>query len=615
VEQNSAPGWTRQRLVRILTHNMAETAGQISEFTLPEEKQVPDRVRDARSGSVSWILAHAIRYWYLGLGMLGGAIGNAALAAVVPIYIGQALDALLQDPPAVDQLGRIAILILVTQFIRGLLQLGRNFSAELTGQRMERDIRHELYTNLLGKSMTYHSLQPVGDVMARSTNDVREINFMFSPGLNLVVGSINFIFMPIIFSLQYHPALVITPLAFLVMYLLALWQYLYELRPISDAVRKAFGNLNTRLAEAVDGIETVKGMANEREEVKLFAENTRQFRDRRVQQGDVEARFIPLLLMGLAQGAGLVHAILLFQTGAIQVGDIVGYFGLLLLFRFPTFVSLFAYSQVSLGVAGARRILELINKETELDQNVEGYDQPMQGQLSFQHVDFAYPEDDLSLVDIDFSIQPGKTVAVVGQTGSGKTTLAKLVNRTYDVSGGAVRVDGVDVRNWNLEALRRQISIIEQDIFLFSDTIAENIAFGRPDATRSEIEAAAKSAQAHNFILSFKKGYETELGERGVTLSGGQRQRLALARAFLTDPRILILDDSTSSIDSETEDEIQRAIFAAAEGRTTLIITHRLSQIRWADHILVLRKGKVAASGTHDDLMETSPAYRRIFSE
>ncbi len=205
-------------------------------------------------------------------------------------------------------------------------------------------------------------------------------------------------------------------------------------------------------------------------------------------------------------------------------------------------------------------------------------------------------------------------MALVGQTGSGKTTLAKLVNRTYDVSKGCVLVDGVDVRDWDLSALRQQISIIEQDIFLFSRTLRENIAFGRPDATQAEIEAAARAAQAHDFILSFEDGYDTVVGERGVTLSGGQRQRLALARAFLTDPRILILDDSTSSIDSATEDKIQRAIFRAAEGRTTFIITHRLSQIRWADMIVVLRKGRIAACGTHTDLMQTSEAYRRIFT-
>jgi ATP-binding cassette subfamily B protein len=192
--------------------------------------------------------------------------------------------------------------------------------------------------------------------------------------------------------------------------------------------------------------------------------------------------------------------------------------------------------------------------------------------------------------------------------------LTKLINRIYDVTGGRVRVDGVDVRNWKMESLRRQISVIEQDLFQFSRTVAENIAFGKPGATQAEIEEAARAAQAHDFILSFKDGYQTIVGERGVMLSGGQRQRLALARAFLTSPSILVLDDSTSAIDSATEDEIQKAIFRAAEGRTTLLITHRLSQIRWADQIIVLRKGRLAAMGGHDELMKTSDAYRRIFA-
>ena len=219
------------------------------------------------------------------------------------------------------------------------------------------------------------------------------------------------------------------------------------------------------------------------------------------------------------------------------------------------------------------------------------------------------------LEDVSFKVKPGQTVAIVGQTGAGKTSLVKLINRIYDAPCGEVKVDGVNVRNWNLASLRQQISIIEQDIFLFSRSIADNIAFGKPGATRDEIEFAAKSAQAHEFILTFEKGYDTVIGERGVTLSGGQRQRLALARAFLTDPRILILDDSTSAIDSATEDKIQRAIAAASKGRTTFIITHRLSQIRWADLILVLRKGRVAAIGTHEELMQSSEAYGRIFRE
>jgi ATP-binding cassette subfamily B protein len=586
-----------------------------SEFSLPEEFQVPDRVIANRRDPIRWLLAHFVQYWYLGLSMLAGAIGNASLAAVVPVIVGLALNALSEDPPGTSSLLRYALIIAGSQILRGALQLGRNFSAELLGQMLERDIRHELYTSLLGKSMTYHSLLPVGDVMARATNDVREINFMFNPGINLVIGSANFIIMPILFAPRYHPALIAAPLIFLVLYILALWQYLYELKPITEAVRKAFGVMNSRLAEAVDGIETVKGMAEEASEIELFSRNARVFRDQEIHQGDVEARFLPLLLMGLVQAGGLYHAIVLYQRGFLEIGDVAAYFGLLALLGFPTFVSLFAYSQISLGIAGARRILELINRETELDQNQAGYQDDMLGKIRFENVSYAYPGTECALEALGFTIQPGQTVAIVGQTGSGKTTLAKLVNRTFDVNAGSIQIDDIDVRDWNLEALRQNISIIEQDIFLFSTTIAENIAFGKPDASLDEIIQAAKSAQAHEFILSFNEGYDTLLGERGVTLSGGQRQRLALARAFLTDPRILILDDSTSSIDSATEDEIQKAIFEAARGRTTLIITHRLSQIRWADVIFVLRQGRITARGTHEELIESSPAYSQLFNE
>jgi ATP-binding cassette subfamily B protein len=304
---------------------------------------------------------------------------------------------------------------------------------------------------------------------------------------------------------------------------------------------------------------------------------------------------------------------------------VVAYFGLLILLQFPTFVSTFAYSQISLGISGARRILELMNRETHLDQNAQGYAEPMRGEVEFRNVDFAYPlmkgekgEDESTepvLGNISFKVEAGQTIAIVGQTGAGKTSLVKLLNRTYDVTRGQVLVDGVDVRDWNLAALRSQISMIEQDIFLFTRSVSENVAFGKPGATQSEVEQAAKSAQADEFIRSFDKKYETVVGERGVTLSGGQRQRIALARAFLTDPHILILDDSTSAIDSATEDKIQRAIANAARGRTTFIITHRLSQIRWSDLIIVLRKGGIAAIGTHDELMEKSDAYSRIFRE
>ncbi|RPI80435.1 MAG: ABC transporter ATP-binding protein [Chloroflexi bacterium] len=585
-----------------------------AEFTLPRRQSTD------RSGPVRWIFSHARHHWWLWIVVLIGAFANAALAAVVPLLTGDAFDAILQQPPQTQVLVSIALLIAGTQFLRGILQFARNFGAELMAQRIERDIRDELYISLLGKSMTFHSLQPVGDTMARATNDVREVNFFFSPGINLVIGSANFLIMPLIFAPRYHPSLVIVPALFIVAYFIALWFYLRELEPITNASRKAFGALNTRLAEALDGIETVKGTAQESCEVERFDKNARRFRDVFVRQGDVEARFLPLLFLGISDAAGLLQAIYLFSIGLLSIGDVVGYFILLQMFGFPTFVSLRAYSQISLGVAGARRIIELMNRENNLDQNVRGHSVPISGEVEFKDVCFEYDvegeeQKEPAVEGISFRVKPGQTVAIVGQTGSGKTTLVKLINRTYDVDQGRVLVDGVDVCDWNLEALRRGISIIEQDIFLFSRSIADNISFGKPGATREEIEQAARDAQAHEFIQTFAEGYDTVIGERGVTLSGGQRQRLALARAFLTSPSILILDDSTSSIDSATEDLIQRAIYKAARGRTTFIITHRLSQIRWADLILVLRQGRLAAVGTHNDLMETSEAYRRIFTE
>lgn len=581
-----------------------------------------------RSGPLPWIWAHSVKYWWILVMLVLGAVGNAALAGLIPIFTRSAFDAMLQPVPDTSVLLPLALILGISQIIRGVLQLGRNFGAEIMAQRLERDIRDELYISLLGKSMTFHSLQPVGDTMARATNDVREINFMFSPGINLVVGSFLFLVIAILYAPRFHPSLVIVPLVFTILYVISLWRYLKALSPVTDEVRGSFGAMNTHLSETLDGVEVVKGAAQEGAEVERFVVNARRVRDAFVRQGDIEARFLPNLLLGLAYAFGLVQALLLFRAGLITTGGVVGYFGLLRMLEFPTFTSSFAFTQISLGVSGARRILELMSRENNLDQNALGKAEQISGEIEFRNVTFVYPDaapadtagaavqpGEPVLTNVSFRVKRGQTVAIVGQTGAGKTSLVKLVNRTYEASEGQVLVDGVDVRDWNLAALRSQVSMIEQDIFLFSRSLSGNIAFGKPDASEADVEYAARSAQADEFVESLDKGYETVVGERGVTLSGGQRQRIALARAFLTDPRILILDDSTSAIDSATEDKIQRAISAAARGRTTLIITHRLSQIRWADLIIVMRQGRIAAIGSHDELMKTSEAYSRIFHE
>jgi ATP-binding cassette, subfamily B, bacterial len=407
--------------------------------------------------------------------------------------------------------------------------------------------------------------------------------------------------------------LLLTPTIFLVLFAFTIADYNRRLKPVSIAMRQQFGSMNAGLTEAIAGIETVKANVRERYEWDKFTQNARTFRDYFIQQGVIQARYWPMLMFSLAWAAGFLHALLLWRAGDLSLGQVVTFMGLMGLFRFVTFISIFSFNLVQLGVAGAERILTLINTETELDENKAGISQPIAGEVIFENISFGY--DGLTMLkNINFTAKPGQTVAIVGQTGSGKSTLTRLINRIFDADEGQVRVDGVDVRDWSMESLRSQISTIEQDVFLFSGTLAENISFGCTDATREEITEAAKQAQAHDFITHFNQGYHTEVGERGVTLSGGQRQRIAIARAFLTNPRILILDDSTSAIDSATEDQIQQAMRRISRQRTTFLITHRLSQIRWADHILVLRRGELVDQGTHEELLERSADYQKIFA-
>jgi ATP-binding cassette subfamily B protein len=436
---------------------------------------------------------------------------------------------------------------------------------------------------------------------------------MFSPGLMLILDSLLALVVPILLIGQLDLRLLLVPLIFVVLLAITVADYNRRLKPVSSAQREQFGTMNAGLAEAVAGIEVVKANAQERREWKSFVRNARLFRDYYVQQGKIQALYLPMLAFTVCWAGGFLQAIWLWQLGEISLGQVVAYMGLLSSLRFPTFISIFSFDLVQMGIAGARRILALVNTETELDENEAGVTKTLQGKVVFDDVSFGYNGNQV-LKGINFTARPGETIAIVGQTGSGKTTLTRLINRIFDADSGQVLVDGVDVRRWNMESLRSQISTIEQDVFLFSRTLAENIAFGCGEADDQAVKQAAQEAQADGFVASFSEGYDTKVGERGVTLSGGQRQRIAIARAFLTNPRILILDDSTSAIDSATEDRIQRAMRRISSERTTFIITHRLSQIRWADRILVMRRGELVDQGTHEELMERSKDYRRIFS-
>jgi len=574
-----------------------------------------DLYKTAREkGSQRWIIAHILKgsNKFLFFFTFLTTILSSVLSSGVIVIIGIAITDILASG-TLETLTNYVWLILGMGIGSPVLVLLNNLIRETLAQRIERDTRKELYVNLLGKSQSFHDLQRIGNLMALATNDIRMLNFLISPALSLIINAFTELIVPVVFIAIFYPAqLIITPIAFCILFLITLRDYIKKIGPITEKLQEYFGELDTILTETLSGIEIVKSNALESREMKKYLTNAENYRNAFAAEGLAMGKYLPLLIIAVAITIGLAHSILLYPT-FMGIGQIIAYIGLLTQLRFPTNISIFAFASVRLAIAGADRLLKIMNAETTIDQNIGGISKKISGSVKFDNVSFTYPNTEIPVLqNISFEIEAGQTVAIVGTTGSGKTTLTKLLSRLYDVTEGKILIDDIDIREYALQSLRSQISYIEQDIFLFSNSIFDNISFGRVSSL-DEIINVAKKAQAHEFIDKMPQKYDSLIGERGVQLSGGEKQRVAIARAFLTDPAILILDDSTSAIDSNTEDSIQRAMNEIRQGRTTFLITHRLSQIRWADLILVLRHGHIVAKGTHSELLETSDEYRKIF--
>lgn len=580
------------------------------EYGFEEDKFFKVRMK----GPIPWILKHIVygkNKIFIILWVLFTVL-STYFSSYIMIVIGNAIDAF--EKNSFNQLGYYVILILVIGISGPAFTLFGNFSREFLAQRMERDARHEFYLILLGKSQSFHDQQRIGDIMARTADDVRMLNFLISPALSMIIESFSTIAIPIILIIVYFPyQMLISPIIFVVFFIISVRRYFNNLGPITMQMRRSFGNMNATVNETLMGIEVVKGLTLEEVEAKKFFEDANMYCDGQIKEGILQAKYFPLLLIALVVTLGLVHSIILANYGLLEIGQIISYLGLLMNLRRPTFISIWTFAIVRRAVSSAERLLEIMNKKGEISQNLGGIEKKIKGHVKFDNVSFHYPESDTYILkNLSFEVFPGQTVAIVGTTGSGKTTITKLISRLYDVSNGQIYIDGTPIQDFSLQSLRSQIASIEQDIFLFSYSINDNISFGRV-SSKEEIEKAAEDAQAHEFIMNLPNQYETTIGEKGVQLSGGEQQRLAIARAFLTNPKILILDDSTSAIDSETEEKIQKAIKKILAGRTTFLITHRLSQIRWADRILVMKKGEIIAQGTHFELLKTCEEYQKIF--
>jgi ABC-type multidrug transport system fused ATPase/permease subunit len=542
------------------------------------------------------------------------AVLSQAAAIAIVVLVGEAIDGI-EQRRGTHTLAWVVAGIVALGALKAAFMVGRRLISGRQALGIEKDMREALYAHLLRLSFGFYDRHQTGQLMSRATVDLQSVRFFLGFGLIfffqhvLTIVSVG----AVLFVLEWRLALIalaITPVIVLVAY-----RYSHVSHPVLRDVQQKLGEVATVTEESIVGVHVVKAFAQEDRRQARFARASGDVFDQTVRAFRQRALYVPLLsfLPMLAQAAVLLAAGRMVVNGSLGLGGFFQ-FNLLLAMLIVPLRSLGMWiGQAQRATASGERIFEVMDEPEGVEDRPGAAELPRgPGAIRFERVSFGYTPERPVLEEIELEIEAGRTVALIGHTGSGKTTLAALVPRFYDTSAGRVLVDGVDVREVTRRSLRREIGVISQDPFLFSATVRENIAFGVLDASDERVERAARAAQAHEFVEELPLGYDTVIGERGITLSGGQRQRLAIARALVIDPRILILDDATASVDATTESRIRVGLAEAMRGRTTIIIAHRLSTIALADEVVVLEDGRIAARGTQAELLQTSPVYREI---
>jgi ABC-type multidrug transport system fused ATPase/permease subunit len=543
------------------------------------------------------------------------AAGSQAAQIALGTIPGRVIDDALR-PHDQGKLWLYVGVVLALGLVKALLLVGRRLISGKQALGVEFDMRNALYARLLRLSFGFYDRHQTGQLMSRATVDLQTVRFFLGYGLIFFFQHILTLVgvTAVLFWLNWRLALIalaVTPVLVGLAY-----RYSEISHPTLRDVQQKLADVATVAEETIVGVHVVKAFAQEGQRDEAFGRASESVFSQSLAANRQRAFYVPLIsfIPLLAQAAVLLAGGRMVAHGTLSIGSFVNFNILLAMLVGPLRMLGMWIGQAQRATASGERIFEILDQPEDISEQPGARPLPAGGgRLRFRELVFEY-EPGLTVLDgVDLAIEPGRTVALIGHTGSGKTTLASLVPRFYDATAGSVEIDGIDVRELELRSLRGAIGVISQDPFLFSTTVRENIAFGVADALDEEVERAARLAQAHEFIERLPEGYETVIGERGITLSGGQRQRIAIARALLVDPRILILDDATASVDATTEAQIRLGLREAMKGRTTLIIAHRLSTIALADELVVLEDGRVAARGTHDALLETSEVYREIY--